>query len=114
MSKVSELDKLYKAEKNARISLETNLQEMSSFLDETQYNFIPLKVRESLERSLRLSQSFNKNRDVVTPPNVTQSELDDMPSPKEGKENIYCVKECFIKNRTYDKVVIFCFRKAVL
>ena len=87
MSKVSELDNLYKAERNARMSLETNLQEMSSFLDETQYNFIPIKVRESLERSLRLSQSFNKNRDVVTPPNVTQSEIDEMPSPKEGIDN---------------------------
>ena len=45
VGKVAELEKLYKDENSVRISLETNLQEMTSFFDETQYNVLPVHVR---------------------------------------------------------------------
>ena len=73
------------------MSLEQNLNEVSSVLDETQYNAIPLKVRESIEKSLRLSCNFSRSRESLSqdgdnqnwkenlfpPSNITQIESED-------------------------------------
>ena len=45
----------YDREKALRESLETDLVNIGSVLDDTQYQFLPGNVRESLERSVRLS-----------------------------------------------------------
>ena len=42
-------------EREARESLETDLANIGTVLDDTQYHFLPVSVRESLERSVRLS-----------------------------------------------------------
>ena len=42
-------------EREARESLESDLANIGTVLDDTQYHFLPLNVRESLERSVRLS-----------------------------------------------------------
>ena len=74
-----------------RMSLEQNLNEVSSVLDETQYNAIPWKVRESIEKSLRLSENFTRSRDsfsldgdnqirgelMFPPANITQIESEE-------------------------------------
>jgi len=85
------LEKLYAEESSIRMSLEQNLNEVSSVLDETQYNAIPLKVRESIEKSLRLSCNFSRSRESLSqdgdnqswkenlfpPSNITQIESED-------------------------------------
>ena len=75
---------MYKAENEARLSLEQNLQQVSSYFDETQYNILPTTIRQSLEKSLRLSENFQKRFDSSTPINVTQSDLEELSSPAKG------------------------------
>ena len=91
VEKMLKLEKLYAEESSIRMSLEQNLNEVSSFLDETQYNAIPLKVRESIEKSLRLSCNFSRSRESLSqdgdnqswkenlfpPANITQIESED-------------------------------------
>ena len=91
VEKMLKLEKLYAEESSIRMSLEQNLNEVSSVLDETQYNAIPLKVRESIEKSLRLSCNFSRSRESLSqdgdnqswkenlfpPSNITQIESED-------------------------------------
>ena len=53
--RVEELEEDLSRERGARESLETDLVSIGSVLDDTQYQFLPHNVRESLERSVRLS-----------------------------------------------------------
>ena len=55
MSRRESLQIDFNLEKNLRENLETDLANLGSFLDDTQYNFLPLHVQESVERSVRLS-----------------------------------------------------------
>ena len=55
MSRRESLQVDFNKEKNLRENLETDLANLGSFLDDTQYNFLPLHVQESVERSVRLS-----------------------------------------------------------
>ena len=61
------------------MSLEQNLIDVNSFLDDTQYNSIPHNIRESISRSLRNSENFNLSKGepgAALPINVTQLESD--------------------------------------
>ena len=53
--RAEELQESLGREREARESLETDLVSVGSVLDDTQYQFLPHNVRESLERSVRLS-----------------------------------------------------------
>ena len=53
--RTEELEEDLNRERGARESLETDLVSIGSVLDDTQYQFLPHNVRESLERSVRLS-----------------------------------------------------------
>ena len=53
--RTEELEEDLTREREARESLETDLVSIGSVLDDTQYQFLPHNVRESLERSVRLS-----------------------------------------------------------
>ena len=53
--RTEELEEDLSRERGARESLETDLVSIGSVLDDTQYQFLPHNVRESLERSVRLS-----------------------------------------------------------
>jgi len=85
------LESNYRKEKSSRESLEVDLANIGSVLDETQYQFLPKPVRESLERSVRFSiesgalspsrrESFNlifgDSQSYTTPPNVTQGDFE--------------------------------------
>lgn len=91
LAKLSSIEKLYENEKCSRESLELDLASLGSVLDETQYQFLPRNVRESLERSVRLSIEsgrlstsgreslnliFGENQSYTTPPNVTQGDFE--------------------------------------
>ena len=59
VEKLQDLKQMYTRECTTRLSLEQSVQDVSCLLDETQYQgIIPQRVRQSVERSLRLSQSF--------------------------------------------------------
>ena len=74
---------MYKIEHSARMSLERSVHDITSYLDETEYNLIPTKLRQTLERSLRLSESFQqdkhahvgRNSGMETPLNLTQGDI---------------------------------------
>ena len=85
------LESSYRKEKCSRESLELDLANIGSVLDETQYQFLPRTVRESLERSVRLSIEsgalspsrreslnliFGDTHSYTTPPNVTQGDFE--------------------------------------
>ena len=53
--RTEELEDDLSRERGARESLETDLASIGSVLDDTQYQFLPHNVRQSLERSVRLS-----------------------------------------------------------
>ena len=74
---------MYKIEHSARMSLERSVHDITSYLDETEYNVIPTKLWQTLERSLRLSESFQQQRHahvgnnsgMETPFNLTQGDI---------------------------------------
>ena len=105
LEQLSSIEKLYKDEKKCRESVQSNLEQekctresleldlasLGSVLDETQYQFLPRNVRESLERSVRLSIEsgrlstsgreslnliFDTDQSLTNPPNVTQGDFE--------------------------------------
>ena len=92
--KLSQLETLYKEEKSrtvmlegdlcrereARESLEIDLANIGSVLDDTQYQVLPLNVRESLERSVRLSIECGNLTDSRR--DSTESDLEATPTHK--------------------------------
>jgi len=88
VDKLRQLEKLYSEETSFRMSLEQNLNDVNSLLDDTQYNYIPQRIRESISRSLRSSENFSQKRESLVqtkdtvdnsflPINITQLESDE-------------------------------------
>ena len=91
MSRRESLQLDFNKEKSLRENLETDLANLGSFLEDTQYNSLPLHVQESLERSVRLSIESGalspsrrksslvrgeSSQQLVTPANLTMTETE--------------------------------------
>ena len=81
----------FNKEKSLRENLETDLANLGSFLEDTQYNSLPLHVQESLELNVRLSIESGalspsrrksslvrgeSSQQLVTPANLTMTETE--------------------------------------